>query len=393
MNKYLLIVLITLLYYSCEDSSNIISFDEIKNELTENKRKKGFWIEFKTVSGKFSNNNDNSKYFRVVNYDNGFPKGTIREYFLKDSLLSKKYNAKTLNPNTAYVYNPEIYTDTVYTYDNYGTILEKEFYFNDSLGTKFQSTYDPKKNSQKKLLLLTKMSSEFKNRVTKLNSLSKYISSNNLKKWKSIGGKSKISASESLLTLNDFNGFEQSLSYKILILDSIIQSAEISKKKRIAQGSWSFRNKKELYGPLNYTSGYPAAYKIKITKNSHLRGVNYSINFVDIISEGSIGDSDFDVQIESSKGLKKFKSGSSQKLILGTQGGIQFQQRKWQSGKYTRFGNFKKTPSSWKVVNYRNANDDIINGFKKGNKAYLFIKGTTYVLNLKGFSQALKKIK
>ena len=124
MNKYLLIVLITLLYYSCEDSSNIISFDEIKNELTENKRKKGFWIEFKTVSGKFSNNNDNSKYFRVVNYDNGFPKGTIREYFLKDSLLSKKYNAKTLNPNTAYVYNPEIYTDTVYTYDNYGTILE-----------------------------------------------------------------------------------------------------------------------------------------------------------------------------------------------------------------------------------------------------------------------------
>jgi hypothetical protein len=114
---------------------------------------------------------------------------------------------------------------------------------------------------------------------------------------------------------------------------------------------------------------------------------------VDIISEGSIGDSDFDVQIKSSKGLKKFKSGSSQKLILGTQGGIQFQQRKWQSGKYTRFGNFKKTPSSWKVVNYRNANDDIINGFKKGNKAYLFIKGTTYVLNLKGFSQALKKIK
>ena len=37
MNKYLLIVLITLLYYSCEDSSNIISFDEIKNEL-EHKR-------------------------------------------------------------------------------------------------------------------------------------------------------------------------------------------------------------------------------------------------------------------------------------------------------------------------------------------------------------------
>tara|TARA_B100000768_G_scaffold160690_1_gene160380 strand:+ start:240 stop:410 length:171 start_codon:yes stop_codon:yes gene_type:complete len=52
MNKYLLIVFITLLYYSCEDSSNIIYFDEIKNELTENKRKKGFWIEFKTVRGK-----------------------------------------------------------------------------------------------------------------------------------------------------------------------------------------------------------------------------------------------------------------------------------------------------------------------------------------------------
>ena len=34
-----------------------------------------------------------------------------------------------------------------------------------------------------------------------------------------------------------------------------------------------------------------------------------------------------------------------------------------------------------------------VDRFKKGNKAYLFIKGTTYVLNLKGFSQALKKIK
>ena len=45
------------------DVSNPIK--DIKNELTENKRKKGFWIEFKTVSGKFSNNNDNSKYFRV----------------------------------------------------------------------------------------------------------------------------------------------------------------------------------------------------------------------------------------------------------------------------------------------------------------------------------------
>ena len=182
------------------------------------------------------------------------------------------------------------------------------------------------------------------------------------------------------------------MKYKILILDSIIQSAEISKKKRIAQGSWSFRNKKELYGPLYYTSGYPASYKIKITKNSHLRGVNYSINFVDIISEGSIGDSDFDVQIKSSKGLKKFKSGSSQKLILGTQGGIQFQQRKWQRETYNN-STRKKIKAGWKVVNYRNANDDIINGFKKGNKAYLFIKGTTYVLNLKGFSQALKKIK
>ena len=89
MNKYLLLGVITLLYCSCEDNSNIISFDEIKNELTENKRKKGFWIEFKTVSGKFSNNNDDSKYFRVVNYDNGFPKGPIREYFLKDSLFIK----------------------------------------------------------------------------------------------------------------------------------------------------------------------------------------------------------------------------------------------------------------------------------------------------------------
>ena len=393
MNKYLLIVVITLLFCSCEDTSNIISFDKIKNELTENKRKKGFWIEFKTVRGKFSNNNDNSKYFRVVNYDNGFPKGPIREYFLKDSLLSKIYNAKTLNPNTAYVYNPEIYTDTVYKYDKYGTILEKGFYFNDSLGTKFQATYDPIKDSYKKLLLLTKMSSEFKNRVTKLNSLSKHISSDDLKKWKSIGGKSKISASESLLTLNDFNGFEQSLNDKILILDSIIKSAEISKKKRIAQGSWSFsKNKKELYGPLYYTSGYPAAYKIKITKNSHLR-VNYSINFSNIISGGSISDPNFDVQIKSSKGLKKFKSGyPEQKLILSSDGGVQFQQKKYQRETYDN-NTRKKIKAGYKIVNYRWINDDIINGLKKGNKAYLFVKGTTYVLNLKGLSQALKKIK
>lgn len=121
--------------------------------------------------------------------------------------------------------------------------------------------------------------------------------------------------------------------------------------------------------------------------------VNYSINFSNIISGGSISDPNFDVQIKSSKGLKKFKSGyPEQKLILSSDGGVQFQQKKYQRETYDN-NTRKKIKAGYKIVNYRWINDDIINGLKKGNKAYLFVKGTTYVLNLKGFSQALKKIK
>ena len=277
------LILITLI--SCQNESKTIDFSDIKNEYSENKVKTGYWIEYRNQNSELQNEPKDAVLFRVIEYKNGYPKGEVIEYLPKDSTKYASYKIAINEPNTIYKFNAQTYTDTVFYYDKYGTPIEKNYFYNDSLRTKLISKFNFQTSKYETRKIILNPDDDFETNLTKLRGLEKYFSDSDKELWGELWD-SKLSGeenTENIFTIEYPDGRKQSFEEKKQIFEQLISSAEANRVKRFSArfsgGTLRSLKRCRKYNDfVNWINGWEKSYTSELNKVYKLKNSSNRVN-------------------------------------------------------------------------------------------------------------------
>jgi len=272
--------LITILttFLQCQNESKSIKLNEIKNEFNDKKVKIGYWIEYRNQNNELKNEPEGAVLFRVVNYENGFPKGEVTEYLPNDSSKYVSYKVSIDEPNTVYKFNKEKYIDTVFYYDKYGTCVEKNYYYYDSIGTKLKSEFNIETSEYETIKIITKPSDDFIDNLSKVRELEKYFTNSDKEIWAEMWD-SNLSGEENtknIFTTEYADGRKQSYEEKSQIFEKLISSAEANRyKTRFKGGTLSSLKRCKTYNDfVSWINGWEKSYTAELNKAYMLNNSN-----------------------------------------------------------------------------------------------------------------------